>query len=301
MWSPRAASATDSRRAALAPARERSRPLRERRAGRAPAAAASPGSTGVSDLRRGRPPRASGRRLGQPLEVHAAEDLQHVDQVDARGGDDQRERGDEDRPADVQAAVAVGVVDEAQRDGEAGEHQRPGVEEEHRRAHAVADPRHAVVQVLLVGGVDGPAVLQALEHDERGVEERHGEQDQRQREGDDRRGLQVALDRDRAHQQAEQVRSGVAHEARRRREVVDEEAERGARGDCGEDAARVLGLVEAEGDHGEGDRDDPADPGREPVDAVGEVDDVHQGDEEDRGDRGPASGRSRRPTSGSVT
>ena len=67
VWSPRAASATDSRRAALAPARERSRPLRERRAGRAPAGQRSAGSARRQRPRRLRAPRASGRGLGSRL------------------------------------------------------------------------------------------------------------------------------------------------------------------------------------------------------------------------------------------
>ena len=77
--------------------------------------------------------------------------------------------------------------------------------------------------------VDGPAVLHPLEHDERRVQERHGEHDQGHDQRDHGVRLQRALDDRRAEQQAEQQRPAVAHEDRRRVEVVHEEAERGAR------------------------------------------------------------------------
>ena len=115
---------------------------------------------------------------GQALEL---EDLQHVDQVDAGRDDDQPERDHDQRPAGVEVAVVVGVGDEAQGDGEPGEHQRPAVEVEDGAADAEADPGHAVMEVLAVGLVERLVVLEPLEHDERRVEERHGEQDQRQR------------------------------------------------------------------------------------------------------------------------
>ena len=263
-----------------APARRRSVPRRRASGVRARSTRISPR---LAFVRRRRE-----RRRQTAARAVELEDLEHVDQVDARGRHEQPERDDEHRPAEVQVAVVVGVVDEAQRDRVAGEHQRPAVEEQHRAPHAEADPRHAVVEVLLVGRVDRPAVLQPLEHDERRVEERHREQDQRQRERDDRRGLEVALDGDAAHQQAEQVRAGVAHEARRRREVVDEEAERRAGGERGEHAAGVLRWpARLKAITAKAIADDRADAGREPVDAVGEVDDVHHPDEPDRGERRP--------------
>ena len=133
-------------------------------------------------------------------------------------------------------AFVVAVGDEAQRQREPGEHQRPGVEVGDRAPAGEADARHAVMEVLAVGGVDRAPVLQPLEHDESRVEERHGEQDQRQHEREHDFGLDGALDGEAAHQQAEQVGTAVAHEARGRGEVVEQEAERGAGDDRGEHA-----------------------------------------------------------------
>jgi hypothetical protein len=137
------------------------------------------------------------------------------------------------------------------------------------------------MEVLAVGAVERLFVLQPLEHDEGRVEERHGEQDQRQHERDDGRRLHGRLDGDHAHQEAEQVCAGVAHEARSRREVEDQEAERGAGGQRREHG-RLL-AAEVERDHGHRAGDDRADARREAIDAVGEVDDVHHRDEPDHG------------------
>ncbi len=135
------------------------------------------------------------------------------------------------------------------------------------------------MEVLAVGPVERLFVLQPLEHDERRVEERHGEQNQRQHERDDGRRLDGRLDGDHAHQQAEQVGAGVAHEARSRREVEDQEAERRSSRQRRKHA-RLL-AAEVERDHRHRPGDDRADARREPVDAVGEVDDVHHSDEAD--------------------
>ncbi len=69
------------------------------------------------------------------------------------------------------------------------------------------------------------------------------------------------------------------------------EAERGARGQRGQDARRV--AVERERDHRQGGRRDHADAGGEPVDPVGQVDDVHDRDDARRRS-GPLPGRSSR-------
>ncbi len=180
----------------------------------------------------------------------------------------------------------VAVGDETQRQREPGEHQRPGVQVGDRAAAREADPGHAMMEVLAVGAVDGLLVLEPLQHHEGRVQERHGEQDQRQHQRDHGLGLDRRLDRDHAHQQAEQVRAAVAHEARGRREVPDQEAERGAGRDRGQHARRL--TAEVEGDHGHRAGDDRADARREAVDAVGEVDDVHHQHEAEHGeDRAP--------------
>ena len=82
-------------------------------------------------------------------------------------------------------------------------------------------------------------VFEPLGHDEPGVQERHGEHDERADERDQRVGFQGALDDHRADDGREQVRPAVAHEHRRRVEVEQQEAECGAGDEVGQDAGRV--------------------------------------------------------------
>jgi hypothetical protein len=178
----------------------------------------------------------------------------------------------------------IAVGNEPQRQRETREHQRPRVQVGDRAAAGEADPRHAVVEVLAVGTVDRLLVLEPLEHHEGRVEERHGEQDQRQHERHHGGSLDSRLYGDHAHQQAEQVGAAVAHEARGRREVEEQEAERRAGGQRSEHTG--LRAAEIECDHGHRGGDDHANAGREPVDAVGEVDDVHHQHEPDDGEHG---------------
>ncbi len=183
--------------------------------------------------------------------------------------------------------MVVGVRDETQGDREATEQQRPGVQVDQRLALAEADAVEAMVEVVGVGDVDLAPVLHALEDDEGRVQERHGEDDQRDDQREDRLGLDRALDRDAPEQEAEQVRTAVAHVDRGRREVVHQEPGRGAGGASGEDGG--VALIQVEGDDRERRRGDRADAGRQTVDAVGEVDDVHHRDEAD--DRHGTAGR----------
>ena len=180
----------------------------------------------------------------------------------------------------------------------AGHRDRPRVQVEDGPALAEPDPVHAVMEVIGVGAVDGAAVLDPLGDDEAGVEERHGEDDQRADERDQGVGLERALDDHRAEQQAEQVRPAVAHEDRRRVEVVDEEAERRSGGDRGEHAGGV--AAEVERDDRERDRRDRAHARREAVDPVGEVDDVHHGDEAEHGQRAAEVAEIDAPRNGNV-
>jgi hypothetical protein len=55
---------------------------------------------------------------------------------------------------------------------------------------------HPVVEVPAVGTVDRSPVFESLGDDEAGIEDRHGEHDQRQEEGDDGIRLQRSLHRD---------------------------------------------------------------------------------------------------------
>jgi hypothetical protein len=183
----------------------------------------------------------------------------------------------------------VAVRHESKRQRETREQQRPRVQVGDRAPVREADAGHAVVEVLAVGAVDRLPVLQALEHDERRVQERHGEQYQRQHERDDRRDLHGSLDRDHPHQQPEQVGPTIAHEARSGREVIEQEAERSPGGERREHARLRAGQVE--GDHGHGRGDDHADACRQAVDAVGEVDNVHHHHQTDHREDRPGVGR----------
>jgi len=170
-------------------------------------------------------------------------------------------------------AFVIAVGDEAQRKRKAREHQRPRIQVGDRAAVAEADPGHSVMEVLAVGAVDGLPVLQALEHHEGGVQEWNGEQDERQHEGHHRRRLDRCLNGYHAHQQTEQVRSAVTHEAGSGREVVEQEAEGGAGGQRGEHGRLLAVQVEGDDRHRRG--DDHAHSRGQAIHAVGEVDHVH--------------------------
>jgi hypothetical protein len=195
--------------------------------------------------------------------------------------------------------VAVGHEPQSQR--HAGEHQRPGVQVGDRAPAAEPDTRHPMMEVLAVRSVDGLLVLQPLEHDERRIQERDGQQDQRQHEGHDGRSLDGRLHGDAAHQQPQEVRAAVAHEARRGWKIVDQKAERGAGGQRGEHAGWSAAEVERGHRHRGG--DDRAHARGQTVDAVGEVDDVHHRHQPDNrecrpGVRGPGIGECQMPHEG---
>ena len=134
-----------------------------------------------------------------------------------------------------------------------------------------------------VGHVDRLAVLDALRDHEARVEDRHGQDHEREHQGDHRVRLQGALHGDRREHVAEQVRARVAEEDRGGVKPVAQVAERGARGQHREHAGRV--AVERQRDHGERDARDRADAGGQAVDAVDEVDHVHHGDDADHRER----------------
>ena len=204
-----------------------------------------------------------------------------MDDVDAR----RQGRGEADRheggPEGVEVAVVVAVRHEAQRQGHQRQDQGPSVEIGDGAPLAEADARHPVVEVLGVGAVDRAPVLEPLGDDEARVEDRNGEDRQREEEGDHGVRLQRSLNGDHRHQVAEQVRPGVPHEARRRREAVAQEAEGGAGSDRGEHAGGV--AVQRERDHRQRRRGDQADAGGQAIDAVDQIDDVGDGDDPDHG------------------
>ena len=132
-------------------------------------------------------------------------------------------------------------------------------------------------------------MLQPPRDDERRVEDRDREHEQRQQEDHRRRRLQESLHRDGREQETEHERARVAHEDPRREEVVAEEADAGSGDDRGED--RRVGLAEREGEDRERDAGDPADAGGKAVHPVEEVDHVHHRDDPQDRERDADAGR----------
>ena len=100
--------------------------------------------------------------------------------------------------------LAVGVrTDEAR--AERGDRERPAPRPDVDRGADLREPaaKEAVVQVRLVGFEDPLAVLQAACDDERRVDDRDGEHEQREEQRDDRRGLEQALQWDRREHEPE--------------------------------------------------------------------------------------------------
>ena len=174
--------------------------------------------------------------------------------------------------------------DEARRQRGAGEERAPRVHVERGPPLREADVREPVMEVRPVRLVERPPVLDPLRQDERRVDDRDREHEQREEQGDGRRRFQEPLHRKRGEDEAEQERAGVAHEDPGRIEVVPQEPEASAGDDRRED--RGLRPAERERDHGEGRAGDRADPGGEPVHPVEEVDHVHDRDDPDEGQPG---------------
>ena len=82
------------------------------------------------------------------------QDLQHPNQVCARGDDAEPEQRHHRGPACVEVAAVVGVGNEAQRDRECRDAQRPGVEVEDGASLTETDPAEAMVEVVLVGVIN---------------------------------------------------------------------------------------------------------------------------------------------------
>ena len=210
------------------------------------------------------------------------EDLERVDDPD-RGGD-HRYAGDraDDRVRGI--PLAPGPRRHEAQQQRVGAHQRrPAVEPEDQPALAEADAQEAVVEVVLVGAERRAPVADPLEDHERGVEDRHGEHQQRGGQGDRGGALQHSLHGQRADGEAEHQCAGVAHEGAGRVEVVTQEGQRRAADDRRH--RRDLDALEGDREDGEGQGGDRHQAGGEPVDAVDQVDQVgDQGDPQD-GDR----------------
>ena len=148
--------------------------------------------------------------------------LKHDHDPDRDGEREQAEQQQERRCEWVPTGLVVRVW---QGDRTGRERAAPDVHEQRRLPLVEADPHEAVVQVVRIGAPRPSAVLEPVQHDERGVEERHEQHEQWHRERDRGRCLEHALHRDRREQVADQERSGIAHEDACGMEVVAEEAE----------------------------------------------------------------------------
>jgi hypothetical protein len=179
------------------------------------------------------------------------------------------------------AAVAEGH--EPRRERGAGEARAPQPHGDGRAALREADVQEAVVEVAAVGRVDRTVVLQAPGDHERGVHDRHGQDEQRQQEDDGRSGLEQALDGHRREDEAQAEGAGVAHEDPGREEVVAQEPEARAGHDRRQD--RGVRLSQREREDRVRDACDSADARGEAVHPVEEVDHVHHRDDEDHRER----------------
>ena len=155
------------------------------------------------------------------------EDLERVDHPHGGADHEQADGGQQQRVLEVPVAARAGR-DEAGEQRVAGHHQRPQVQVGGGAALREADAHEPVVEVVVVGAPRRAAVLEPLEHHERGVEDRHGEHEQRRDQGDRGGRLEHAVDRQRGEQEAQRERPRVAHEDLRRVVVVVQERERGA-------------------------------------------------------------------------
>ena len=163
----------------------------------------------------------------------------------------------------------------------AGEHRAPAVHVDSGPPLREPDVRETVMEVRAVRLVQRTPVLQPLGEDERRVHDRHGEHDQREEQGDGGRRFQEALHRERRENEAEQERSGVAHEDPGRIEVVAQEPEARSGHDRRED--RRLRVAQRERDHGKRRAGDRTDPRGETIHPVEEIDHVHDRDDPDEG------------------
>ena len=135
-----------------------------------------------------------------------------------------------------------------------------------------ADAHEAVVEVVVVGRPRRAPVLQPLQHDEGGVENRHRHHEQRPGQCDRGGRLQHALHGDQREQKSKRERPRVAHEDLRGVVVVAEEAERGAADDGGQHGR--ISATERDGEQRKRPRGDRHDPCRERIHAVDQVHEI---------------------------
>src|SRR5512133_1102537 len=157
--------------------------------------------------------------------IRKLHDLEEVHHVHGGGQGNQPEKRDDERPPWMPLAVLV-RADEAKGERCRGERPAPQPDVAGRATLRETDVHEAVVQVLAVRDVHGLSVLEPLRDNERGVDDRHRENEQREEEGHDRRGLQKPLERNRGQHEPEQHRARVAHEDPRGIDVVAQEPER---------------------------------------------------------------------------
>jgi hypothetical protein len=192
----------------------------------------------------------------------------------------------------------VAAVGEGRHEHDRGEQRRPQPEDHHGPPGAVTHPHEPVMEVFVIRLGERLPAPQAPDEREDGVEDRHSEDHQRDRQG---REVEVRLttervggpapdgDRRRRQQQAEEHRSGVAHEDTSRVEVVREEPDADADGDGRHQRPHVRALEQTRLEQPIGVQEhrrarDHHDAAGQPVEPVDQVDGVRHDDDREHGD-----------------
>ena len=188
------------------------------------------------------------------------------------------------------ASVIARVVEHLVREARQAESSRDDAEQDDRPLVGEALVDETVRRVVAAAARDGSPLEQAHDRDECRVEDRHGEdEDREQQRGDGRAGHGPACgEAQRGEPEAEHLAAAVAHEHRRgsaQPEIERQESETGeadAERERGDEMARVDGervdCEERAGDRGER--------GREPVHVVEEVERVRHPDQPDDSEHG---------------
>ena len=211
-------------------------------------------------------------------ETRAAFDVREdACELDEQG--ERQEHADQGHPRVVEHAV-----EEARRSERCGD----DGEQDDRTLLGEAVVHEAVRRVIASALVHRPAVEQPHDGDERRVQDRDGEDENRKEEGGDRRtgDLPARRQAERCEQEAEHLAAGVAHEDRGRLAVAQIEREETRAGECErerqcQDAVALVDLERVDGEEHGGDRGESR---RKAVHVVEQVERVRHPDEPDECD-----------------
>lgn len=144
------------------------------------------------------------------------------------------------------------------------------------------------MKVCAVGIADTTALQLSSDDRHRCVEDRHGQKDHGNRQGESRRRLDRCVDGESAHGKADRHAAGVTEKNLCRWPVVDQESQ-----NAGAEQHRHVGngrRTMHRRQNGNGDAGNASDHACQPIETVDEVDDVRAGDEpEDRERNGECS------------